>query len=207
MKNPNEDSVTRWIGDLKLGGGSGEAARLLWERYFEQLARLAQSWLQSAARGVADGEDVALSAFDSFCRGTAEGRFPQLANRDELWRLLFTITARKAANQRRRERQLKRGGGRLVAGVDLDGGAAKGDALAQVAGTDLGPEYTAAVADEIRRLFTELPDESLRVVALLRMEGYSNEEIATALDSSLRSVERKVQLIRAAWERASGEKS
>ncbi len=202
MKNPNKDSVTRWIGDLKLGD-SGEAARLLWERYFEQLARLAQSWLQSSARGVADGEDVALSAFDSFCRGTAEGRFPQLANRDELWKLLFTITARKAANQRRRERQLKRGGGRLVAGADIGGEAADFDPLAQVADNDLGPEFTAAVADEIRKLFAELPEEALRVVALLRMEGYSNEEIASALDCGLRSVERKVQLIRAAWESAS----
>jgi DNA-directed RNA polymerase specialized sigma24 family protein len=201
MKNPDEHSVTRWIEDLKLGD-SGEAARRLWERYFGQLARLAHLWLQAAARGVADGEDVALSAFDSFCRGTAEGRFPELANRDELWKLLFTITARKAANQRRRERQLKRGGGRSIAGVDLDGDAPKNDALAQVAATELGPEFTAAVVDEIRRLFGDLQDESLRVVALLRMEGYSNEEIASALDCSLRSIERKVQSIRATWERA-----
>ena len=196
--NHDDHSVTRLIGDLKVGD-SGEAARQLWERYFEQLAGLAQSWLQSAARRAADGEDVALSAFDSFCRGTVEGRFPELANRDELWKLLYTITARKAANQGRRERQIKRGGGRLIAGVDLRGDATEYNALDQVAGSDLGPEFTAIMLDEIRRLFGGLEDESLRVVALLRMEGYSNEEIATVLDTSLRSIERKVQTIRSVW--------
>jgi DNA-directed RNA polymerase specialized sigma24 family protein len=200
MKSLNDDSVTRWIRDLQ-AGDQGESARRLWDRYFEHLARLAQSWLQSAARGVADGEDVALDALDSFCRGVAEGRFPELASRNELWKLLFTITARKAANQRRHERQLKRGGGRLVAAADLGGGASENDAIAQVPANDLGPEFTATVVDEIRRLFGSLDAASSRVVALLRMEGFSNEEIASSLDCSLRSVERTMQSIRDAWER------
>jgi hypothetical protein len=52
--------------------------------------------LLGAPRGMADEEDVALSAFDSFCRGAEQGRFPQLSDRDDLWRLLFVITERKA---------------------------------------------------------------------------------------------------------------
>ena len=46
----------------------------------------------------ADEEDVALSAFDSFCRGDGAGRFPRLDDRDDLWRLLLLLTARKAAH-------------------------------------------------------------------------------------------------------------
>ena len=34
----------------------------------------------------ADEEDVALSAFDSLCRGAVEGRFPRLDDRNDLWR-------------------------------------------------------------------------------------------------------------------------
>jgi ECF sigma factor len=64
----NGDSVTRWVNDLK-AGDRGEAARLLWQRYFEPLARVAQGRLHAATRGAADGEDVALNAFDSFFQG------------------------------------------------------------------------------------------------------------------------------------------
>src|SRR6516162_5109920 len=113
MMSQDDGSVTRWIGGLKAGGDS--AAQHLWERYFDRLVHLARARLRSARRAgaVADEEDAALSAFDSFCRGAAAGRFPRLADRDDLWRLLVTLTARKAAEQVRRERRLKRGGGRV----------------------------------------------------------------------------------------------
>jgi DNA-directed RNA polymerase specialized sigma24 family protein len=201
MTSDGEDSVTQWIADLR-SCDRDEATRLLWSRYFERLARLGQARLRAIARGPADGEDVALSAFDSFFRGSAEGRFSQLAGRDDLWRLLTTIVIRKASNRRRSEGQLKRGAGRVVVGSDLGAADPDGnDPLAGLASSDPTPEFAAELTDEIQRRFEELPDESLRVVALLRMEGYSNAEIASALDCSPRSVERKLELIRAVWGR------
>ena len=98
-------------------GSRDEASRLLWERYFTRLARLAQVRLRNVARGPADGVDVALSVFDSFFQGVAAGQYPGLGNRDDLWRLLVTITARKACNQRRDEGRQKRGSGRVVGEV------------------------------------------------------------------------------------------
>lgn len=199
MVADGENSVTHWVNDLK-AGDRGEAARLLWHRYFERIARLAQARLRAVARGPADGEDVALSVFDSFFRGAAEGRFPRLADRDDLWKLLTSIAQRKAANHRRREGQLKRGGGRVVGAGDYAAGDPGGeDPLAQVIGREPSPELAAALIDEIRRRFADLPDESLRVVASRRMEGHSNAEIAAELDCSLRTVERKLELIRRAW--------
>jgi DNA-directed RNA polymerase specialized sigma24 family protein len=193
------NSVTRWVNDLK-AGDRGEAARLLWQRYFERLARLAQGRLQRAARGPADGEDVALSVFDSFFRAAAAGRFPELGDRDDLWRLLVTITARKAHNRRRDEGRQKRGGGRVVDEGALAGADPGGDDfLAQVVGNEPTPEFAAMVTDEYRRLFGGLADESLRVVALLKLEGHSNEEIARSLDCGLRTVERKLEVIRKRW--------
>jgi DNA-directed RNA polymerase specialized sigma24 family protein len=199
MAGDGEHSVTQWIGDLKTGNRD-EASRRLWERYFERLTRLAQARLRSAGGGPADGEDIALSAFDSFVRGTAAGRYPALGDRDDLWRLLVTITARKAHNQRCDEGRQKRGGGRVVgegalAGTDPDGD----DFLAQVVGSEPTPEFAAMVADEYRRLFGSLADESLRVVALLKLEGHTNEEIARSLDCGLRTVERKLEVIRKRW--------
>jgi DNA-directed RNA polymerase specialized sigma24 family protein len=201
MSGETEQSVTQWIGDLKAGDG-GEPARRLWDRYFDRLARLAQGHLRATPRGPADGEDVALSAFDSFFRGAAAGRFPRLDGRDDLWKLLTTIAARKASNQRRHACRRKRGGGRVVADVDLAAGdPGGGDPLEQAAGGEPTPEFAAAVADEVRSLIGALEDESLRVVALLRMEGYAVEEIASALDVGPRTVERKLELIRKAWRR------
>jgi ECF sigma factor len=102
-------SVTRWIRSLE--AGDNHAAEKLWNRYFEDLVRLARARLRGASRAMANEEDAALSAFDGFCKGVARGRYPQLEDREDLWRLLDVITERKAFDQARRERRQKRGGG------------------------------------------------------------------------------------------------
>ena len=92
-------SVTHWIAELRAGDPA--AAQKLWERYFSRLVGLARQKLHALPRRAADEEDVALSAFDSFCRGVEQDRFPHLEDRDNLWQLLVTITARKALDLRR----------------------------------------------------------------------------------------------------------
>lgn len=192
-------SVTRWIGDLK--AGDEDAARWLWRRYFERLVGVARNKLRSAPRGAAveDEEDAALSAFDSLCRGAAEGRFDRLGDRDDLWRLLVVIAARKAVDQIERDRRLKRGGGRVVAAseLDSDGSVAAIDA---VVGSEPTPEFAAMVAEEFRLRLDALGDETLRQVALWRLDGFSNDEIAAKLGCVTRTVERKLDLIRRAWD-------
>ena len=194
-----DGSVTHWLGALKAGDAA--AAQHLWERYFDRLVRLARAKLGAMPRGAADEEDVALSAFHSFCQGAARGRFPRLDDRDNLWRLLVTITARKALDQVRRQARQKRGGGRVLVGSAQSGGEddTDGAGLEQVVGQEPTPQFAAMVADECRRLLAALGDETLRRVALLRMEGCSDEEIAARVDCSLRTVSRKLALIRKAW--------
>ncbi len=84
MTCEHEDSVTVWLTSLK--DGDAEAAQKLWSRYFEALVRLARDRLRGAPKAVADEEDAALSAFDSFVRGAARGRYPRLDDREDLWR-------------------------------------------------------------------------------------------------------------------------
>ena len=79
----------------------------MWENYFPQMVRLAAGKLQGVARRAADEEDVALSEFDSFCQGLQAGRFPQLADRHDLWRLLVVLTARKSADLAQHARRAK----------------------------------------------------------------------------------------------------
>src|SRR5262245_34414674 len=96
-----EGSITRWIGRLK--GGDLAATQPLWEAYYRRVVGLARERLRGAPRRVADEEDVALSAFDSFFAGATAGRFPQLADRLNLWPLLVSITAHTCVDLGRRD--------------------------------------------------------------------------------------------------------
>jgi len=197
----DKGSVTHWVGDLK--AGDQLAAQKLWDRYFHKLVHFARAKLRATRRPgvVEDEEDAALSAFDSLCAGVARGRFPQLADRDDLWRLLVVITARKAVDQLEREGRLKRGGGRVVSESTLAGPLADQGlgGLDQIVGTEPSPEFAALVADEHRRLLNALGDDTLRQIALWKMEGYTNEEIRVKLGCALRTVANKLELIRRTW--------
>ena len=189
MRLDQPDTVTHWIKGLGTSRHE-DASRLLWDRYFARLAGLARCRLRSTSGASADGEDVALNAFDSFFRGAAAGRFDRLESRDDLWRLLVVIASRKAHNLQRDENRRKRGGQ-----VDFQ----DPEVLDGIAADDASPEFAALVADESRRLFEGLSDDSLRQVVRLKLEGYTNEEVASALDCGLRTVERKLAVIRMRW--------
>ncbi len=182
------DSVASWI--LRLKAGDPVAAERLWERYFCQMVGLARRQLRPGLRRAADEEDVALSAFNSFCRGLERGRFPRLDDRDNLWRLLAVLTARKAGHLVRRETAQKRGGP-AAARADAD--------VALLIGREPTPEDAALMAEECRRRLDQLGDDTLRAVALARMEGLTTEEIAARLGCVARTVERKLELIRVLW--------
>src|SRR6267154_292507 len=145
-------SVTRWVAALKAGDTA--AAQPLWERYHRQLVALARRKLDTSRRRAADEEDVVQSAFHSFFRGVARGRFPQLNDRDNLWRLLVVITARKALDQLAHEHAKRRGGGTVQGESRISPGASKWDAAAieQVVGDEPTPEFAAQVAEEYERL-------------------------------------------------------
>jgi hypothetical protein len=145
--------------------------------------------LQGVPRRAADEEDVALGAFDSFCRGALEGRFPRRDDRDDLWRVLVPLTARKAGHLRRHENQQKRRAAEAADEVNLK----------EIVGREPTPGFAACVADECRRLLSCL-DPDLEAVARAKMEGYTNPEIARRLTCSLRTAERKLELIRGRWQ-------
>jgi DNA-directed RNA polymerase specialized sigma24 family protein len=192
-------SVTNWLVQLK--DGNAAAAQPLWERYFPRMVALARKRLRGARRREADEEDVALSAFDSFCRGAEQGRFPQLGDRDDLWQLLVVITARKAVDLLARQGRLKRGGGR-VAGESglLDPADPSNGGIEQVVGSEPTPAFAAQVAEECQRLLDKLGDDELREIAVWKMEGHTNEEIAERLDVARATVERRLRMVRKQWE-------
>ncbi len=182
-------SVTFWLRQVK--AGDDRAAQELWQRYFHRLVGLARKRLGQFPRRAADEEDVALSAFDSFCRGAENGRFPYLHDRHALWRLLVVITARKAIDQM--HKKAPQGESALATGPGADA------ALAKIIGPEPTPEFAAQVAEQFQRLLDLLGDNKLRQVALWKMEGYTNDEIAHKFGCAVRTVERRLRVIRSLW--------
>ena len=94
-----DGSITRWLQMLQ--DGDHTAARQLWDRFCRRLQQLIRRetapWLTG---GTYDAEDVALSAFAQFCQALQAGNYPDLHGREEMWRLLATMTMRKRARAR-----------------------------------------------------------------------------------------------------------
>jgi DNA-directed RNA polymerase specialized sigma24 family protein len=181
-----EGSVTRCIADLK--AGEAAAADQLWHAYFRRLVGLARAKLGTRSHPWADEEDVALSAFKSLCLGAARGRFPELHDRDNLWPLLVVLTAHKATDLIKHQQRQKRGGGYRPDAGDLE----------MILSREPTPEFSAMVAENCAKLLDRL-DLPLRQIAQLRLDGYTNIEIATQLGCALRTVERRLELIRRIW--------
>lgn len=192
-------SITHWLHQLQ--DREPAAAQKLWEHYFRRLVALAGRVLRGTPRGAADEEDVALSAFASFCRGAECGRFPQLADRHDLWRLLVVITARKALRLARREGRRQCNGRRRGAKGPAPLGSQVDLEVEQIIGPEPTPEFALQVAEECRRLLNLLGDGRLESLAVWKMEGYTSQEIASKLGCSLPTVERKLRLIRTIWQR------
>jgi DNA-directed RNA polymerase specialized sigma24 family protein len=186
-------SITQYLADLQ--AGDPVAAQRLWEAYFQRLVELARRRLRAVPRTAADEEDVALSAFDSFLRSAGQARFPKLNDRDDLWQVLLLITQRKASDLIEHESRGKRDWRRLQPGENV-----QPTPLADLAGSEPDPAFAAEVADQCRRLLNSLADDTLRTIAIRKMEGYASTEIAAELHCSLATVERRLRLIRKEWE-------
>ncbi|MCA9259462.1 MAG: hypothetical protein KDA61_09695 [Planctomycetales bacterium] len=195
----SENSITDWIANLREGPAI-RAQQQLWDRYFQRLAGFARVKLGDAPRGGADEEDVALSALNSFFTGVHAGEFPTLHDRTSLWPLLAKIAARKAINQRKSALRKKRGGGRVLnegTFATTDETSALG--LDHMLVDDLTPQHLAELREECRRLLAVLPDAQLAQIAIRKLEGFQNSEIASQFGVAERTIERKLQRIRNLW--------
>ena len=192
-----EDEITVWMNQLD--DQSSQAARKIWEHYYEKLIRYASRKLGDAPRRMVDEEDIVVSAMHSLHRGLRDGRFPDFASRDDLWRILLTITSNKAKKSIRREMTQKRGGGAIRGESIFVRANEDGPGIAGMAGTEPTPEFAEMVSVECDDLIEQLGDPGLKKVSLMKLQGFTNEEIAAEMGSSVRSVERKLARIRLVW--------
>jgi RNA polymerase sigma factor (sigma-70 family) len=192
-------SITTWIAQVK--SGESTAAQHLWERYLSALVHVARKRLAGSPQRVADADDVVVVAFEKFLRYAQQGRFPRLDDRYDLWQVLLMVTEQVACDQRRTLAADKRGGA-----ITHSFGSARGvhrddsGSQWQPASADPSPEFAAATTEQCRRLMGLLDDE-LRQIAVGKIYGLTNEEVARQQKVSTRGVERKLSIIRKIWSR------
>ena len=194
-----DDSVTKWF--QQLPHHNRDHVQELWNRYFRRLVDLARAKMGNVPRRAADEEDIALSAFDSAIRAIENKRFPKLDDRADLWQILVMVTKRKVATQIERETRAKRDYRRnkkIDAPADSSSLGMEWNALVQ---HEPDPAFAACVAEQCQQLLNTLPNEKHREIALAKMEGYTNREIAGQHECSVATVERRLNTIRALWER------
>jgi RNA polymerase sigma factor (sigma-70 family) len=192
--SPSE-TVTLWLARAREGDPA--ALQALWQRYFPPLVELVRQKLRSAPRAAADEEDVALSAFDSFFRRVAQGQFPQLSSRGDLWAVLVMVASRKVCDHLQHERRDKRDWRRVQQGPAED---VAPSALALLLSREPDPAFAAEVADTCRSLLAALADDELRAIAVMRLEGLTNDEIAGRIGKAPVTVERRLKRIRRCWQ-------
>lgn len=193
----SSESITHWLREARQG--NRESANALWEVYFPQLVTIARAKLADRRDRSADEEDVALSVLESFFAAARWGRFPDLKDRDELWRLLARMTSRKSIDYLRTGRRLRRGRGLVGGESAFADKSSSRDGIDKVAGDDPTPELAMILTEQCEHLLNRL-DSPLKDIALKKLEGYTNKEIARQLGCAVATVERRLRLIRIEWQ-------
>ncbi len=187
-------SVTRMIQDLK--AENSEAAGAIWNRFFSKLLPMARARLRGLADRSVDEEDLLVSVFDRFFVAVSEDRFARLNDRDDLWQILLMLTDHRVSEQYRHSNAQKRGGGQVMT---LDAATASEPSWREIADAEPSPEFVAAFNENLSRAIDRLQEEKTRNVAIMKLEGFENREIAERLGIGLSSVERKMRVIREKW--------
>lgn len=184
-------NVSHWIDLVKAGDSA--AANQIWRLYFDRLVRAVRGRLVGQNRAVSDEEDIVLSVFDSFYNAAENGNFPDLADRDDLWRLLLRMSARKVIDKRRHDGRQRRGGKVMLHSLDQ---AAEDGSIIEAIGDEPSPEMVLMMQESVEQFFSHLGVGQLRDLAGAKLEGYSNAELARRFGCSERTIERRLHLIR-----------
>ena len=173
------DQWEAWIAAVR--DGDDDAAEEFWQRYAAPLIRLADRNLQDRLRRRIDPEDVVQSVFRTALRRIQGGQF-ELNSDEQLWRLLCAITLNKSRRQARRNQQQNRA---LDREVYLDPANSP-----VVSGAEPTPSDAAALVELIERVLSDSADDEQRQVFLMKLDGYTNGEIAGETGRSERTVRR-----------------
>lgn len=197
----DKGSVSRLIEQVK--AGNSEATGELFGRYISKLVERAPARLRGIRPGAQDPEIAAQSAIRSVISRIKAGKTRMLFDRKQLWRFLLRKLIDKTADQWRRENAAIRGGGQIEGqSALLRPGESEDEteAFAAVLSSDPSPEDFACLEELVRHALDCLPDNELRDIAILDLEGYSAADISGRKKIAPRTVYDKLDLILKTWQ-------
>lgn len=194
-------SVTRLIPALR--AGDERARRRLYDLWMPILTVAAEKQLKKSPNHRGEGEDAANDALKSLYSGIVNDRFPRLKNSRNLWALVFTIMRRKALQIARKD---DRRGKKMVLESTLRSGDEGPMTLDTFASKPTSPEMAPdqlmyRMAEELMERLGRRPEQHEVTVAVMKMAGYTDSDIADILKCTTRQVKRMVEDIRRQWER------
>jgi RNA polymerase sigma factor (sigma-70 family) len=174
--------------------GDQEAARKLFDEYVERLIIYARAHISQRLASRIDPEDVVQSVFRTFFGRLKNGNF-HVTDEDDLCRLLVRITAHKTLRQIHFHQAAKRDARQEQGHGDPE----RGDLLNLLA-REPSPEITVAFLDHLEHFLSRLRPQE-REILELRVQGFSNQEIADRLGIYDRKIRRVLERIRGVAER------
>lgn len=205
MTDSPESLDTNWSQQNKIEGllnGDEQAIADVVEQSMNRLKKQISRRLPQGLRRHTDEEDVAQSVMNSFICGVRQGgRFKKLDDTNDLWQILGMLTKQKIAKHVRRYQAQKRGSGNvrgesIFSRPDQDSIAPGLDGVVERFD---GALEELVQTEEVDNLLQALENDRLREIAVLKLEQFSHEEIADRLQISVRSVGRKLDVIRDLW--------
>jgi len=196
-----DGSITSLIQLVK--NGDELAATRLCQRYWERLVRLVDRRISSDVRGVVGGDDAANMALKSFLVRIRDGRISGVDNRQQLEGILFSMTINKARDVwKHATRKKRRPPGKIVNILDMGGVWDDSPKLGfdpEDPRSRNDAELAAVAAEQLQLLLDALEDTTLRQIAIMTLDGHSTGDIAEQLTCVPRTVQRKLNRIRAIW--------
>lgn len=194
-RNMNQDqgSITQWLKLLQVG--ERDAARQIWNRLYPKLLKTASRHFRRNSDPATSAEDIVQSSFRNVFQGVIGGKHPRLANRDELWNLLFVSAINRIRSHYRALNAQKRP---VYHREPLE--ALDESLLAEL----MNPEALVDLSDFVEYLFRRLdqedPSGELRRIASMHLDGHSSAWIAKTLRQRKYKVLQKIHWIRILWE-------
>jgi hypothetical protein len=186
-------SITQWL--QRLHSGEADAAKEIWNRYYPRVVRLAALQLIKSDDRSIDEEDVAQSTFRTVYLAVMNGKYPDIEDRRDLWRLLLVSTLNRVRRHHRDSHTLKRSVNELVTQDQ-----SRRRLIMEISGPDAQAEMADLIETLFRRLDQEDPTGELRQIALLKLEEHSASAIARRLKRRKNHVLQRIRLIRILWE-------
>jgi len=183
-----EPPLDRVLMDLWRGGDEA-AARKLFDTYVERLVALARRRISQRLAARVDPEDVVQSVFRTFFHRVKEGQF-SINDEDDLCKLLMRITVHKTLRQVAFHKAAKRN-----LGLEVDQGPDPQERLQELLGREPTTEDAVAFLDQLEHFLNRLRPQDRQILEM-RLQGYSNEEIADKLGIYDRKIRRVIERIR-----------